>query len=178
MRSIERAETNSIRNGNEIYSQKIAYFSHNPSRPDAYMVNDKITYTNGKTQEIHLSMANIPFEEQKEFEQTAELCGAYDQADDSYNEIANSRYSKEEYFAILKEAEENDMCIKDYYSNPNPQDFIPGCENVKGIEFGTDESAENAYSSLESESSNTNSLEESLCESSHISNDHDDSISM
>lgn len=58
--SMEQGERTALKNGSTVQSEKIAYASvQSGSRPDAFMVNDTITYADGKTQNIHLSFANM-----------------------------------------------------------------------------------------------------------------------
>jgi hypothetical protein len=40
VRTVERGETQDVRNGAEIQTERIAFCSHDPNRPDAYIIND------------------------------------------------------------------------------------------------------------------------------------------
>lgn len=58
-RGMERGETDALKNGASIDSTKIAYVDgKSGDRPSAFMVNDKITYPDGHTENVHLSFSN------------------------------------------------------------------------------------------------------------------------
>ena len=58
--STENGEKNTLSNGHRIETEKIAFSSNQPGhRPDAFMVNDTVLFSNGKQQEIHHSFANL-----------------------------------------------------------------------------------------------------------------------
>ena len=64
--SMEQGERTALKNGSTIQSEKIAYASaQRGSRPDVFIVNDTITYADGKTQNVHLSFANMTNAEQE-----------------------------------------------------------------------------------------------------------------
>lgn len=67
---VENAERTQLKDGASIYTERIAYMSSSKAadggcRPEAFMINDTITYKNGETQNIHLSFANLSPKEQE-----------------------------------------------------------------------------------------------------------------
>lgn len=65
--NMERSERALLDHGAAIHSEKIAFAGNQPgNRPDAFMVNDTVTYADGRTQDIHLSFANIDYAAQEE----------------------------------------------------------------------------------------------------------------
>lgn len=60
-----------------IYTEYIAYMSHekqnNGVRPDAFMINDTITYANRNKQEVHLSFPNMTTARQENINQELEV---------------------------------------------------------------------------------------------------------
>ena len=64
--SMEEGERAALKNGAAIQSEKIAYVNGQPgNRPEALMINDSITYSDGQTQTVHLSFANMTNAEQE-----------------------------------------------------------------------------------------------------------------
>lgn len=88
------------------------------------------------------------------------------------------------YISVVnaKTGEESHVCD---YGTPTTTNTttttIPGCESINGMEFGSNSSnAQDAYANLDTESSNSNSIDDTISDSSNIdsSNDHDNSLSM
>lgn len=75
-KTIENAERRLVSNTENpvsIYTERTAYMSHPQQekgvRPDAFMINDTITYADGSKQEVHLSFANMTVEQQENINQ-------------------------------------------------------------------------------------------------------------
>ena len=119
-RDMERGETDALKNGATIDSTKIAYVDGNPGdRPSAFMVNDKITYPDGHTENVHLSFSNESYADQAEEERIVASLG--DEIYDAPNpDAARESMSPEEYKALMEEADQVDFDIRDEYA---PADY-------------------------------------------------------
>ena len=75
-RGMERGETDALKNGASIDSTKIAYvYGKSGDRPSAFMFNDKITYPDGHTENVHLSFSNESYADQAEEERIVASLG-------------------------------------------------------------------------------------------------------
>lgn len=103
--SMEKGERAVLNNESEIWSEKIAYVSNQPgNRPDAFIVNDKVTYADGQTQDIHLSFANMTNTEQIEINQSLDI---YSDMLDTQNpgDSLRSSISISEYSELMEETD-------------------------------------------------------------------------
>ena len=119
-RGMERGETDALKNGASIDSTKIAYVDgKSGDRPSAFMVNDKITYPDGHTENVHLSFSNESYADQAEEERIVASLG--DEIYDAPNpDAARESMSPEEYKALVEEADQVDFDIRDEYA---PADY-------------------------------------------------------
>ena len=119
-RGMERGETDALKNGASIDSTKIAYVDgKSGDRPSAFMVNDKITYPDGHTENVHLSFSNESYADQAEEERIVASLG--DEIYDAPNpDAARESMSPEEYKALMEEADQVDFDIRDEYA---PADY-------------------------------------------------------
>ena len=119
-RDMERGETDALKNGATIDSTKIAYVDgKSGDRPSAFMVNDKITYPDGHTENVHLSFSNESYADQAEEERIVASLG--DEIYDAPNpDAARESMSPEEYKALMEEANQVDFDIRDEYA---PADY-------------------------------------------------------
>ena len=119
-RDMERGETDALKNGASIDSTKIAYVDgKSGDRPSAFMVNDKITYPDGHTENVHLSFSNESYADQAEEERIVASLG--DEIYDAPNpDAARESMSPEEYKALMEEADQVDFDIRDEYA---PADY-------------------------------------------------------
>lgn len=76
-KTVENAEQRLLAENASIETEKTAFISgqRSPtgSKPDAYMVNDRITYADGQIQEVHLSFTNLTAAEQEELNQSLSI---------------------------------------------------------------------------------------------------------
>ena len=119
-RDMERGETDALKNGATIDSTKIAHVDgKSGDRPSAFMVNDKITYPDGHTENVHLSFSNESYADQAEEERIVASLG--DEIYDAPNpDAARESMSPEEYKALMEEANQVDFDIRDEYA---PADY-------------------------------------------------------
>lgn len=116
--NMEKAERETLNHDASIYSEKIAFVSNQPGqRPDAFMINDTITYSDGNMQNIHLSFSNLMNVEQGEMNneintQTSDMYNAYLNPDDHLRE----EYSSVEYMQLMEETDSYLSNISDEYT--------------------------------------------------------------
>lgn len=64
--SMEQGERAALQNGATIVSSKTAFVNGQPGdRPSAFIVNDNVTYANGRTESVHHSFTNVSNAEQQ-----------------------------------------------------------------------------------------------------------------
>lgn len=125
--SMEQGERCALQNGAAIHSDKTAYASNQPgARPDAFIVNDTVSYPDGHTETIHLSYANESYKDQEaRNEQSATLKDTFDAPNPGDNLRASM--SNDEYSILMQETDESLPNLRDEYA---PADFsgIPSTE--------------------------------------------------
>lgn len=115
--SMEHGERSALNNGAEIQSEKTAYVSNQPGgRPDAFIVNDTVSYADGQTQNVHLSFSNLTSEEQNEMnmevtEKTSDMYDAFSNPGDSLREAIPA----DEYAQLMEETDSSLPNISDLY---------------------------------------------------------------
>lgn len=115
--SMEGGERNALKNGSKIDSEKIAYVSNQPDqRPDAFMVNDTVTYADDQIQIIHLSFSNLTNAEQEGMN-TESFIKAVDMFDALPNpgDSLRSSMSNTEYAALMEETDAVLPDVQDMY---------------------------------------------------------------
>lgn len=118
-RAMERGETAVLKSGGSVYSEKIAYASNQPGyRPDAYIVNDTVTYADGRTQNVHTSYTNLQYDEQTKLEnefmrENADMLDAYENPGDTLRESMDAK----EYTSLMEETDNALPGVKDMYDN-------------------------------------------------------------
>ena len=112
---MEQGERNALKQGHTIESEKIAYSSVQPgNRPDAYIVNDTITYADGQKQEIHHSFANMMNNEQENL--NASLNEHSDMLDVSNpNDSLREQMTTDEYANLMEKTDAELPNIRDTY---------------------------------------------------------------
>lgn len=65
VRVVERDESSAVKNGATIQTERTAYCSNDPNRPDAYMYSDHVTMPDGTTHDIHHSWINVDMNQYK-----------------------------------------------------------------------------------------------------------------
>lgn len=118
--SMEQGERNALNDGAQIHSDKTAYVSSQPGqRPDAFMVNDEITYADGHMETVHLSFQNEGYAEQEAWnEQSAALLGTFDAPNP--DDGLRSSMTSDEYGNLMNETDQALPGISDEYA---PADF-------------------------------------------------------
>lgn len=170
VRAVERGETQDVRNGAEIQTERIAFCSHDPNRPDAYMFNDRETMPDGTTTDIHSSFTNT---DMSLYQDDTGL----EHAADSFDAAKESGYSREEYYGILDEAES--MNISDYgpgwtstANAASAEEYqstvsLPGNGEIDGVDLSSGNTLDDAYDDMSNDDnadmmSDTNDAADSL----------------
>lgn len=118
--NMEAAERDALspHNGCTIESEKTAFASNQPgNRPDAFTVNDSVTFPDGQTQTVTLSFANMQNSEQAAINEKINT-----QASDMLDEFPNpgdglrDSMSPEEYAELMEETDAALPNIADYYA--------------------------------------------------------------
>lgn len=125
---MEKGEKNAVLDGATVFSEKIAFVSNQPGkRADAFMVNDTITYSDGKTSDIHLSFQNIQDAEQESFSDTA-----YQNSDmlnaENPNDKLRDKFSVDEYGELMEATYKELPNIADEYDEPDNAKSTQGSE--------------------------------------------------
>lgn len=78
--AMEQGERTELQNGNTIDSSKTAIVNGQPGdKPEAFMVSDNVTYSDGHTESVHHSFTNASYAEQQAWnDQAAALPDTYD----------------------------------------------------------------------------------------------------
>lgn len=138
--AMENGERNALNDNAQIHSDKTAYVSNqHGNRPDAFMVNDEITYADGHKESVHLSFQNDGYAEQATWsEQIAALPGTFDTPNPE-DGLRNSMTSAE-YGSLMEETDRALPGISDEYA---PADFsrVPSSEPDASSGLGTDTTA-------------------------------------
>lgn len=113
---MENAEASLQKDGARLQTERIAYSSRKAAdgsvRPEAYMVNDTITYKNGETRTVHLSFANLSNKEQDEMQRIVdEMYPPEWQHDELRGQL-----TQQEYNDLMREADEYVLDIKDEFT--------------------------------------------------------------
>lgn len=115
---MEGAERNALRDGHTIASdQKIAFSSNQPgNRPDGFMVNSDITFSNGETQTVHLSFANMQNDQQAALnnEVAAQASDMMDQFANPGDSLRDSM-TTEEYATLMEQTDADLPSVGQYY---------------------------------------------------------------
>ena len=116
--SMEQGERTALNNGATIQSEKTAYVSNQPGgRPDAFIVNDTVSYMDGQTQNIHLSFSNLTNVEQNGMNAESSV-----QASDMYDALPNpgdglrESMPSDEYAQLMEETDSLLPNISDVYT--------------------------------------------------------------
>lgn len=96
--SMEQGERAALQNGAAIDSTKTAIVNANPGdRPEAFMVSDSVTYSDGHTESVHHSFTNASYTEQQVWnDHSAALPGTFDvpnPGDDLSSSMSSSEYA-------------------------------------------------------------------------------------
>ena len=112
---MENGEKDVLRAHGSVHSEKTAFISSQPGgRPDAFMVNDHVTYANGNVQNVYFSFANLTNAEQEN------LNAALQEHSDMLNapnpgDILREQMSPEEYSRTMEVTEAFLPGVRDNY---------------------------------------------------------------
>ena len=114
--AMEQGERNTLRDGAQIQSDKTAFASTQPGhRPDAFMVNDEITYSDGHKESLHQSFQNESYANQESWnEQSASFPGTFDGSNPG--DGLRGSMTSEEYSDLMEETENSLPGISDEYA--------------------------------------------------------------
>lgn len=112
---MENGEKYVLRAGGSIHSDKTAFVSNQPGgRPDSFMVNDHITYTNGTVQDVHHSFTNLSIAEQESL--NASLQEHTDMLNDpNPGDTLRDHMSSNEYSHVMEETDASLPSVRDSY---------------------------------------------------------------
>lgn len=123
---MENAEDAVLKDGGKITTERIAYSSRKAAdgsvRPDAYMINDQVTYKDkdGELQNVHLAFANISPEEQAEMNAIVQAQDIPEQQSDKLRE----QMPPQQYAELMQETDKSLPDIKGEYAQseiPTPK---------------------------------------------------------
>lgn len=148
IRTVERDETSALRSGDTITTERIAHCYSDPNRPDAYMINDTVLGSDGKTRLVSNSVTNTDMSLYD-----GDLEQEVSSSDDSYAVAEGTGISRDELYKAL----EDDNIPNDYdHSWTGHKTF-----DNQMKDFGSDSSCSTASSSESAGGTN----EDSSCSS-------------
>ena len=115
----ENSEANAIRDGAKISTERTAFVGNNVApdgsyRPDAYMVNDHVTFASGNTQDVHLSLSNMSKAEQAEMnERTSAI---FDTGEPNPGDRLRAQFTDNEYAQLMEETDQHLPSIHDEFA--------------------------------------------------------------
>ena len=118
---IENAEHRLISNAEHpasIQTERIAFMSHakreDGVHPDAFMINDTITYPSGSEQKVHFSFANISNKDQEKLNQELDTKIEIEDIANP-NDFLRESMSIEEYAELMEETDEGLPTLRDEF---------------------------------------------------------------
>lgn len=113
---MENEERSILKSGGEIQSEKIAFASTQAGqRPDVFIVNDRVTHPDGKTETLHLSFQNASSDLQESW--ATSIMEHSDMLDvPNGGDVLREEMSVEEYAKLMEETDVYLSDIKDDYS--------------------------------------------------------------
>ena len=130
IKKAENAENRLLDQGSTIRTERIAFVSNQKkdgkARPDAFLINDTVTYKNGKTEKVNLSFANLSRADQQKIHDSL-LRIAGEKAENPADTLRERMSSKE--YADLMESTDREL--------PNLSDeFTQSHTKKEGKEMG------------------------------------------
>ncbi|MDO5134264.1 MAG: DNA/RNA non-specific endonuclease, partial [Eubacteriales bacterium] len=142
---MENAERSIDKSGGKVESEKSAFVSNQRGgRPDAFMVNDHVTYANGHEQTVHLSFANLTNEQQESMNQAlnahTDMLNAPNPGDTLRESMSTAEYSQlmeetESYLPSVKEMYDPGTIFADL-SQPEAQATLESSASGAGAQNG------------------------------------------
>lgn len=121
---MENAEAAILKDGGKITTERIAYSSRKAAdgsvRPDAYMINDQVTYKDGELQNLHQCFANLSPKEQAEMNAIVQAQDIPELQSDALREQMTPR----QYAELMQETDKSLPDIKGEYAQseiPTPK---------------------------------------------------------
>ena len=123
--SMEQGERTALQNGAAIDSSKTAIVNANPGdRPEAFMVSDNVTYSDGHTESVHHSFTNASYAEQQAWsDQSVALPDTFDAPNPG--DTLSSSMSSGEYADLMENTDAElpgiaeDYAAADFSGTPN-----------------------------------------------------------
>ena len=130
---MEQGERNSLKGGAQIHSEKIAYTTEGPgSRPSAFMVNDTVTYADGRVQNVHYSASNIMNAEHESYNALAdEHTDLMDEFDNPGDTLRDSM-SEADYSALMSATDAEMPNVADMYQEADFSSLYDGNTDEEG----------------------------------------------
>lgn len=121
---MENAEAAVLKDGGKITTERIAYSSRKAAdgsvRPDAYMINDQVTYKDGERQNLHQCFANLSPKEQAEMNAIVQAQDIPELQSDALRE----QMTPQQYAELMQETDKSLPDIKGEYAQseiPTPK---------------------------------------------------------
>jgi len=139
---MEQAERTALKDGT-IHSEKIAFASNQPGqRPDAFIVNDQVTYADGTTQDVHLSFANLTNAEQDQMNAESTSLPAEDSPNPG-DGLRDSLGSPEAYAELMEETDAQLPSVSDEYADAD-YSGVPASAEAWDSDFASDADSSSA----------------------------------
>lgn len=141
--SMEQGERTALQNGAAIDSSKTAIVNANPGdRPEAFMVSDNVTYSDGHTESVHHSFTNASYAEQQAWnDQSVALPDTFDAPNPG--DTLSSSMSSGEYADLMENTDAELPGIAEDYA---AADFS-GTPNTDSVAFVSESSASDGETS-------------------------------
>lgn len=121
---MENAEAAVLKDGGKITTERIAYSSRKAAdgsvRPDAYMINDRVTYKDGERQNLHHCFSNLSPKEQAEMNAIVQAQDIPELQSDALRE----QMTPQQYAELMQETDKSLPDIKGEYAQseiPTPK---------------------------------------------------------
>lgn len=153
--SMEQGERAALQNGATIDSSKTAIVNANPGdRPEAFMVSDHVTYSDGHAESVHHSFTNASYTEQQAWnDQSAALPGTFDAPNPE--DTLSSSMSSSEYADLMENTDAElpgiaeDYAAADFSGVPNVDSATSVSESNASDGETTDAASDTAVSADE-----------------------------
>lgn len=137
-KTVEKAENRLISDSQQrasIQTERTAYVSNpnsgNGIRPDTFMVNDTITYADGKTQNVHLSFSNMSVAEQEQMNYDLDTKVPMENMPNPGDTLRESM-SVQEYSQLMEETDAGLPNLRDEFDEHITNDNLQFAETENG----------------------------------------------
>ncbi len=118
-KKVENAEMRLVQKDSAlVFTEKTAFISNRNEglpRPDAYMINDTIFYSNGDMDTVHLSFANISASEQEVLNDESSFV-AFDNNMENPEDTLRDTMTEEEYTELMEKTDNELLNISEEYA--------------------------------------------------------------